>query len=625
MRTFVVNLDRDTERLTVISENLARHGMLFERWPATDGRTLDFDRPEQGEVVQDFGRWASLEAACGISHIRLWRHIVDHGIPWAIVLEDDAELISPLPHDVDEWGLPPDCDLVFLSSRATPGRIRSTSGRFSYADLIGGAGTEGYLVGLAGAVKLLQIMTPLKDPLDFQMYAHAESVQRHDAFPYFWKLPINPAAAHVRLDAYRLVPDVVRHTGAESSIGNSRHPRARFYCRLLLGLDFADGGYGSGGYTNIRAESARHTGDFAARRPSRHVTDFFHGVDLSHCPGGRAYEVATTLADHGVNSVRLSVWVDDNSPMNLEHAIGLAQAARSAGLAICLTLHYSDTWADPGKQCKPRAWASLPIRTLIEEVRRYTAHTLTEFRRHDIQPAMVQVGNEITNGMLWAEPGQDPRSGARLHPEDGVESDWNSADQWVILSELLRAATMGVRETADSTLISVHLDRGADVEGAEWWLRYADHFDVDYDAVSLSFYPLAHHDATISRLRRIESLCASRPHKSVLIGETAYPFRPIAGNDRTYTDIEREFSFDARGQHEYLRSALRTIGNLSTGCGLFWWGACFIDDSVERSVDYFRAHALFDADWRPLPALSAFKENPGSRANTLIAEAAGPR
>ncbi|MGK8558180.1 glycosyl hydrolase 53 family protein [Nocardia gipuzkoensis] len=622
MRTFVVNLDRDIARLTVISENLSRHGMLFQRWPATDGRTLNLDHPEQDEAVQDFGRWASLEAACGISHIRLWRHIVENGIPWAIVLEDDAELISRLPQDIDEWGLPSDCDLVFLSSRATAGRICSTSGTFSYAELIGGAGTEGYLVGLAGAAKLLEIMTPLKDPLDFQMYAHVESVQRHDVFPYFWKLPVNPAAAHVQLNAYRLVPDVVRHTGAESSIGNSRHPRARFYCRLLLGLDFEDAGYGSGSYTNARADLAQRTPASAARRPSRHVTDFFHGVDLSHCPQRRASSVATTLADHGVNSVRLSVWVDDSSPMNLEHAIGLAQAARSAGLAICLTLHYSDTWADPGKQLKPRAWASLPIRTLIEEVGRYTAHTIAEFLRHGICPAMVQVGNEITNGMLWAEPGQDPRSGARLHPEDGVGSDWNSADQWVILSELLRAATAGVRETAESTLISVHLDRGADVEGAEWWLRYADHFDLDYDAVSLSFYPLAHHDATISRLRRIEALCASRPDKRVLIGETAYPFRPIEGHDRAYTDIEREFSFDARGQHAYLRSVLRTIGNLPTGCGLFWWGACFIDDSVERSVDYFRAHALFDADWRPLPALSAFRE---SISNTLIAETAGLR
>lgn len=411
----------------------------------------------------------------------------------------------------------------------------------------------------------------------------------------------------MRLDAYRLVPAVVRHAGAESSIGNSRHPRARFSCRLLLGLDFDDGTYGSGGYPNVEPAATEPLRDSAARHQSRCVSDVFHGVDVSHCPDRRASAVTTTLAEHGVNSVRLSIWVDDRSPMNLARAIHLARAARSAGLAVCLTLHYSDTWADPGTQVKPRSWAALPIRSLIEEVRRYTRDVLIEFLRHGIRPAMVQIGNEITNGMLWAEPGQDPRGGARLHPAADDGREWNSADQWVILSEILRAATAGAREATDSALVSVHLDRGADAEGAEWWLRYADHFDLDYDAASLSFYPLAHDDATIARLSKLEALCSSRPDKRLLIGETAYPFRPIVGHDRVYTDTEREFPFDTRGQHEYLRSALSTVRELSTGCGLFWWGAWFLDDSVEPSVDYFRAHALFDPRWRPPPSPRGFR------------------
>jgi hypothetical protein len=77
------------------------------------------------------------------------------------------------------------------------------------------------------------------------MYAHFESIQRLDVAPYHWTLPRNPRESGTFLKAYRVVPDLVMHTGTDSSIGGQRHPRAHLYCKLLLGMDFGSEGPGS--------------------------------------------------------------------------------------------------------------------------------------------------------------------------------------------------------------------------------------------------------------------------------------------------------------------------------------------------------------------------------------------
>ena len=146
--------------------------------------------------------------------------------------------LRDLPLDIKSWELPSDADIVMLNDRASVGAVRKTGRDFSYGDVAGGAGTEGYLISQGGAAKLLRVLYPLMNPLDFQMYAHFESIQRLDCPPHYWKLPMNPRAVRTSLKAYRVMPGLVSHTGAESSIGNQRHPHAHVYCKLLLGMDF---------------------------------------------------------------------------------------------------------------------------------------------------------------------------------------------------------------------------------------------------------------------------------------------------------------------------------------------------------------------------------------------------
>src|SRR5215813_569717 len=113
------------------------------------------------------------------------------------------------------------------------------------------------------------------------------------------------------------------------------------------------------------------------------------------------------LRDHGVNWFRLRLFVNPNSASDpfvindLNYTIALAQRAKSVGAKLLLDLHYSDTWADPGHQTKPAAWSSLSFTDLVQRVHDYTRDAISSMNQAGVLPDMVQVGNEISNGMLW--------------------------------------------------------------------------------------------------------------------------------------------------------------------------------------------------------------------------------
>ena len=107
------------------------------------------------------------------------------------------------------------------------------------------------------------------------------------------------------------------------------------------------------------------------------------------------------LKDHGYNWVRLRISVHPTTlANNQEYTIASAKMAKGLGYKILLDFHYSDTWADPGKQIIPTEWASLNHDQLVDKVFTYTRDTIAAFREAGVLPDMVQIGNEITRGML---------------------------------------------------------------------------------------------------------------------------------------------------------------------------------------------------------------------------------
>ncbi len=247
----------------------------------------------------------------------------------------------------------------------------------------------------------------------------------------------------------------------------------------------------------------------------------WRGADVSFLPqlegSGAVYRDAAgvpmdalaLLRLRGVNLIRLRLW---HTPVggwcDLAHTIALAQRARQQGLAFMLDIHYSDTWADPGTQTPPAAWAGLSGAILRTAVRNYTRDTLLALAAANVWPAMVQLGNEITNGLLW--------------PHGRI-----STAGWGAFAAIYNSARAGVDDAVIATgrvrpRVLLHIDRGGDNSASRWYYDNALAQGMAFDTIALSYYPWWHGSFT-SCICNVADM-RNRYGKDVMIAETAYPW-----------------------------------------------------------------------------------------------------
>jgi arabinogalactan endo-1,4-beta-galactosidase len=185
------------------------------------------------------------------------------------------------------------------------------------------------------------------------------------------------------------------------------------------------------------------------------------GVDVAHLSDEAKYRSASgedidsplaSLAAHGVTHARISLWVGHDKRQNLPRALRVAQRARDAGLAVYLALHLSDSWADPSQQRKPASWRGLPLVDLAAAVNTYVRDVLDAMQQACVAPDIVQIGNEITNGLLWEESTESWFNGGRLFNVDpGKASPCARLNNWPGMVCLLDAASSAIRAHAALT------------------------------------------------------------------------------------------------------------------------------------------------------------------------------
>lgn len=220
---------------------------------------------------------------------------------------------------------------------------------------------------------------------------------------------------------------------------------------------------------------------------------------------GNEKPLLTLLKNHGFNYIRLRTFVDPSADYGYAtgfgtwceakneayndkaHIIEMAQQVKAAGMKLLLDFHYSDTWADPNKQVIPHSWRNInTIEDLAIEVEKYTVEVLTEMKDAGVIPDMVQIGNEITPGMLIHLPTENSDCfGNNSIPNEVVNG---STANWGNLATLLKAGIKGVKQVNEHTPIMLHIENTGDRDGLTHWVDQAIEHNIQFDVLGLSAY-----------------------------------------------------------------------------------------------------------------------------------------
>lgn len=335
------------------------------------------------------------------------------------------------------------------------------------------------------------------------------------------------------------------------------------------------------------------------------ASGFIAGADISHLmffedrgivyrDGGPALDALVILKQRGLNCARLRLFTSSaqqaqadpyNSINNLDYTLPLAVRARQAGLQLLLDFHYSDSWADPGKQTKPAAWTNLSFAQLEQRMYDYNSNTIAAFKAASAMPEYVQVGNEIIQGLLW--------------PDGKVGGSSDTPAQWQKLGVLLKAAIRGVKDAASDQppKIMIHIDRGGDWPGTRWFFDNLRLQQVEFDLIGQSYYPFWH--GSLDALRNCLTNAAARYGKPVVVAETAFPWSSstnIVGIPAT-----------PEGQVQFVVELARIVKAVSdgSGIGIVWWGTEYQRLSGVGLAGFDR-RSFFDREGDVLPVADAF-------------------
>lgn len=273
------------------------------------------------------------------------------------------------------------------------------------------------------------------------------------------------------------------------------------------------------------------------------------------------------LKDLGMNTIRLRVWVNPAGGWsNTADVVAKAVRAKNAGMKIMIDFHYSDWWADPGKQNKPAAWASQDFATLKQLLSAHTSLVLNTLKSNGVTPAWVQVGNETNDGMLW--------------PDGKASTNMNNYAQLVL------AGYNAVKAVDTSIKVIVHISNGWDNNLFRWNLDGLKNNGAQWDITGMSLYPTAGNWATLNAqcLANMNDMVA-RYNKDVMVVEVGMSWDQATACNAFLTD---------------LIAKVKSVNN-NRGLGVLYW--------EPQSYNNWQGYTLgaFDNSGKPTIALNAFK------------------
>lgn len=365
------------------------------------------------------------------------------------------------------------------------------------------------------------------------------------------------------------------------------------------------------------------------------MAEYIKGMDLStvyeleklgakYYDDGVEGDIFDILERYGVNSVRLRLWNDpyteDGKPYgagtnDLEVYKKLARRAIDHNMSVLLDYHYSDFWADPGKQRVPKAWRGMNADELCQAVYDFTRDTLLSMKADGVLPQLVQVGNELTNGLMW------PLGHKPEHYDN--------------IAKFVSAGIRAVKSVDESIAVMIHLDNGGNNEMYVDWFEHYMKLGEDFDIIGMSYYPFWH--GTMPQLEANMRDMAARYGKKIVIAEVSMGFTM-----EDYADYEKlepsqrkgyatrqslvdklDYPMSPTGQAHFMNDMMKLIDDIPGGTGFYYWEAGWIPVpgcgwATEESLLYIEEpgpcgnewanQALFDYDGCALPTLATIRD-----------------
>lgn len=357
---------------------------------------------------------------------------------------------------------------------------------------------------------------------------------------------------------------------------------------------------------------------------STYLEELQHGA--KYFRGDNEIDPLDAFVENGVDYMRIRVWNDPKSEggepylagdCDIDNYVRLGRLAKSKGYKLLMDLHYSDFWADPGKQFIPKAWVGYTLDELVDAVYEFTVRCLKIATKEGVAPAIIQVGNEITNGILW------PIGKLEI---DGKRCNYDN------FCRLIDAGCRACREVTPEAKIVLHLERSNDKAVYQEFFNEMESFGIDYDVIGASYYPYWH--GTPEEMLDNMDACR-RFGKEIMIMELGYGFTEkgyiLDGEERRLViDSERshipgfteKYPISPEGQAAFVRYVVSAARDRGID-GIFYWeplwlpgeGICWASEAGQRYIheegkstsNEWANQCLFDYDGMLLPAFDEFK------------------
>ncbi len=304
--------------------------------------------------------------------------------------------------------------------------------------------------------------------------------------------------------------------------------------------------------------------------------------------------------DSGFNLARFRIWVDPRNGMNnLEDTLEKAREADDAGLGLYLDFHYSDSWADPNQQTKPSSWQDANFNQLKALVYHHTLLVLNAFAKHRLPIEIVQIGNEISNGMLW---------------EDGRIYHHSQAN-WERFAGLLQSARLAISNSQlpVSPKVMLHIETGGDYTVSRWFFDNIGKYGIAFDMIGLSYYPWW--QGKLPQLQSNLEELALRYNKPILLAEVAYPFT-LDYYDYQHNavglkeQLHYPYAASPGGQRAFLTRLAEIVHQVPNklGIGMVYWAPDWLSGKGRACHSYWENLTLFDRHGKPLPAFYLYSD-----------------